>query len=170
MRTNSTEDIWNNKEASNTTEEVEQYFPGFLSFVDSTEQQIPRPVDKDRRKMYYSWGKKKKHTVKNQLMVNKDGYILYKAKHKKGKRHDYDVYKKNHPVTPPQVVNVYDLGYLGVETDFPEQLSSHYHIKRKETVSYHKKKKRKQNSFQKENSNRTHYLSPEKIQNTEWYF
>ena len=49
-----TEDIWNNKEASNTTEEVEQYFPGLLSFIDSTEQQIPRPVDKDRRKMYYS--------------------------------------------------------------------------------------------------------------------
>ena len=35
-------------------EEVEEYFPGFLSFTDSTEQQIPRPVDKDRRKMYYS--------------------------------------------------------------------------------------------------------------------
>jgi hypothetical protein len=37
-----------------TPEEVEEYFPGFLSFVDSTEQPIPRPVDKDRRKMYYS--------------------------------------------------------------------------------------------------------------------
>ena len=55
MLANSTEDIWNNKEASNTTEEVEQYFPGLLSFTDSTEQQIQsRPVDKDRRKMYYS--------------------------------------------------------------------------------------------------------------------
>ena len=71
-----------------TPEEVEEYFPGLLSFTDSTEQQIPRPVDKDRRKMYYS-GKKKRHTVKNQLMVNKDGYILHKAKHKKGRRHDY---------------------------------------------------------------------------------
>ena len=37
-----------------TPDEVEQYFPGLLSFVDSTEQQIPRPVDKDRRKMDYS--------------------------------------------------------------------------------------------------------------------
>ena len=44
--------------------------------------------------------------------------------HKKGRRHDYDIYKKNHPVTPKQVVNVFDLGYLGVEKDFPEQLSS----------------------------------------------
>ncbi len=32
--------------------------------------------------------------------------------------------KKNHPITPKQVVNVYDLGYFGVEKDFPEQLSS----------------------------------------------
>ena len=54
--------------------------------------------------MYYS-GKKKRHTVKNQLMINKDGYINHKA-NKKGKRHDYDVYKKNHPITPKQVVNV----------------------------------------------------------------
>ena len=36
----------------------------------------------------------------------------------------YWVYKKNHPVIPKQVVNVVDLGYLGIETDFPEQLSS----------------------------------------------
>ena len=52
-----------------TPEEVEQYFPGLLAFTDSTEQQIPRPVDKDRRKMYYS-GKRKRYTIKNQLMVN----------------------------------------------------------------------------------------------------
>jgi len=50
--------------------------------------------------------------------------IIHKANHKKGKRHDYDVYKKNHPVTPKQVLNIFDLGYLGIEKDFPEQLSS----------------------------------------------
>ena len=38
--------------------------------------------------------------------------------------HDYDIYKKNYPVTPKQVVNLFDLGYLGVEKDFPDQLSS----------------------------------------------
>ena len=31
----------------------------------------------------------------------------------------YSIYKNNHPVTPKQVVNVVDLGYLGVEKDFP---------------------------------------------------
>ncbi len=36
----------------------------------------------------------------------------------------YSIYKRNHPVISKQVVNVIDLGYLGVEKDFLEQLSS----------------------------------------------
>jgi hypothetical protein len=106
-----------------TLEEVKHYFPGILSFINSTEQQIPRPVDNRRRKMYYS-GKKKRHTVKTQLMVNNQGIIIHKTDPKKGRRHDYDICKRNHPVTPKKVVNVFDLGYLGVEKDFSEQLSS----------------------------------------------
>jgi hypothetical protein len=106
-----------------TAEEVEKYFPGFLAFTDCTEQQIPRPVDKERRKIFYS-GNKKKHTIKNQITVNNHGYILHKVCYKKGRKHDYDIYKNNHPVTPKQVVNVIDLGYLGIESDFPEQLSA----------------------------------------------
>ncbi len=68
-------------------------------------------------------------------MVNNCGHILHKVAHKKGKRHDYDIYKKNHPVTPKEVVNVFDLWYLGVERDFPEKLSS-IHIGNKETMNY----------------------------------
>jgi hypothetical protein len=49
-----------------TVDEVEKYFPGFIAFTDCTEQQIPRPVNKRKRKIFYS-GKKKKHTVKNYL-------------------------------------------------------------------------------------------------------
>ena len=63
--------------------------------------------------MYYSLGKKKEDTVKNQIMVNNRGYILHKSNHTKGKRMIIIfVYKKNHPIThPKQVVNVIDLGY-----------------------------------------------------------
>ena len=117
-------------------EEVEQYFPGFIAFTDCTEQQIPIPVDNKRRQVYYS-GKKKRHTiVKNQITVNNRGYILHKVGYKKGRKHDYDVYKKNHPVISKQVVNVVDLGYLGVEKDFPEQLSAlPYKKKRNQCLS-----------------------------------
>ena len=104
-------------------EEVEKCFPGFMAFMDCAEQQIPRPKNKTARETCFS-GKKKKHTVKTQLMVNNHGLIIHKTGHKKGHRHDYDIYKKDHPVTPKQVVNVFDLGYLGVGKDFPDQKSS----------------------------------------------
>ena len=57
-------------------------------------------------------------------MANNHGYIIHKTGNRKGRRHDYDTYKKNHPLTPKDVVNIFDLGYHGVEKDFPEQLSS----------------------------------------------
>ncbi len=123
-----------------TPDEVEKYFPGFLAFTDCTEQQqIPRPVNRERRKMYYS-GKKKRHTIKNQITVNNHGYILHKVGYKKGRKHDYDVYKKNHPVIPKEVIIVFDLGYLGVKTDFRNNYL-HYQIKRKETNFYQMMKK-----------------------------
>jgi hypothetical protein len=109
-----------------TKEEVEQYFPaGFLSaFIDTTEQPIPRPENRIRRKLYYS-GKKKKHTVKNLYMINNEKIILYKTKHKQvGRRHDYKIYKENRPETPKDVESIVDLGFLGVEKDYPEQISS----------------------------------------------
>jgi len=115
--------IYNTTKRLKTPQQVETYFPDFLSFIDCTGQQIPRPINKERKKEYYS-GKKKKHTVKTQLMVNNRGFIVHKVGHKKGRRHDYDIYKKNHPITPKRVLNVVDLGYLGVENDFPERLSS----------------------------------------------
>src|SRR6478735_4701257 len=117
-----------------TPDEVEKYFPGFLAFVDTTEQQIPWPIDKNRRKIFYS-GKKKRHTVKTQLMVNNQGIVIHKTHYKKGRRHDYDIYKENHPITPKNIVNVVDLGYLGIEKDFPAQLSS---------IPYRKKRNVKQ--------------------------
>ena len=83
--------IYNITKRLNTPpEEVEQYFPGFVAFIDCTEQQISRPVDKRRKKIYYS-GKKIKHTVKNQLVVNNPGLIIHKLDHKKGHGQDNDL-------------------------------------------------------------------------------
>ena len=91
--------LYNKTKRLRTAEEVKKYFPGFIAFIDSTEQQIPRPIDNKRRETFYS-GKKKKHTVvKTQLMVNNRGFIIHKLRYKKGRRHDYDIYKENHPIT-----------------------------------------------------------------------
>jgi DDE superfamily endonuclease/Helix-turn-helix of DDE superfamily endonuclease len=101
-----------------TVDEVEEYFPGFKAFIDSTEQEIPRPKNKRRRKSYYS-GKRKKHTIKTQYMVNSEGTILHKTGHARGRIHDYEIFKNKHPTTPMQVENILDLGYMGVKNDFP---------------------------------------------------
>ena len=107
-----------------TKEEVEQYFPGFMAFTDCTEQPIPKPEDRLRKRLYYS-GNKKKHTVKNLYTVNQMGLIIYKTKHRqRGRRHDYRIYKKNHPELPNEVTSMFDLGFLGVEKDYPKQKSS----------------------------------------------
>ena len=56
--------IYNITKRLKTPQEVEKYFPGFLSFIDCTEQIIPRPTDNKRKKIFYS-GKKKKTYGKN---------------------------------------------------------------------------------------------------------
>ena len=113
------ERLYNITRRLRTVEEVKKYLPEFKAFIDVTEQEIQRPKDKNKKRNYYS-GKKKKHTVKTQYMVNKEGKILHKSRHhKKGRQHDYTVYKDEQPQTPSQVENVLDLGYLGCEKDFP---------------------------------------------------
>jgi hypothetical protein len=77
--------LYNMTKRLRTPEEVEKDFPGFLAFIDSTEQQIPRPTDNKRNKIFYS-GKKKMHTVKTQLMGNNRGFIIHKTAKKKGRR------------------------------------------------------------------------------------
>ena len=42
-----------------TPEEVEKYFPGFLAFIDSTEQQIPRPKIRKEDARYTIQAKRK---------------------------------------------------------------------------------------------------------------
>ena len=102
-----------------TMEEVEEFFPGFKAFIDATEQEIPRPKNAKKRKTHYS-GKKKRHTVKTQLSVNEKGLIVHKTNHARGRRHDYDIFKRSRPKLPEGVRPGVDLGYDGIQKDFPE--------------------------------------------------
>ena len=150
-----------------TIEEVEQYFPGFKAFIDSTEQEIPRPKNKRKRKSYYS-GRKRKHTVKTQLMVNTEGLILHKTGHRNGrKQHDYDIYKHNHPtITPSQVDNIVDLGYLGIEKDFPT-VKSVLHIRKKKNtlLSNDDMRYNKNHSRLRIIDSRTHHMQDQEVWN-----
>ncbi len=101
-----------------TLDEVEALFPGFKAFLDATEQEIPRPRAKGKRRTHYS-GKKKKHTVKTQITVNADGLIVHKTPHARGSRHDYALFKWRHPRLPDGVRLGVDLGYDGIQNDYP---------------------------------------------------
>lgn len=111
--------VYGRTRRARTIEEVEEYFPGFKAFIDATEQEIPRPKNKKKRKSHYS-GKRRRHTVKTQLTVNKNGLVIHKTPHARGRRHDYAVFKGSHPELPPRVRAGVDLGYDGVQSDFPE--------------------------------------------------
>jgi hypothetical protein len=99
-------------------------------------------------------------------MVNNLGIIIHKTDYKKGRRHDYDIYKENHPMIPKQVVNVVDLGYIGIKKDFPEQHSSLPYRKKRSLELFQEEKDYNVIHAKKENSNRAHHLPIKEIQNT----
>ena len=112
------EKVYERAKRATTPEEVEEYFPGFKAFIDATEQEIPRPKRKAKRVSHYS-GKKKRHTVKTQLTVNKNGLVIHRTNHARGRRNDYAIFKRNHPELPEGVRPGVDLGYNGIQNDFP---------------------------------------------------
>ncbi len=71
-------------------EDVDEYFPGSMVFIDSTtEQQIQsRPIDNKRRESFCS-DKKKRHIIKTQIMANNKGIVIHKPRYKNGRKHDY---------------------------------------------------------------------------------
>lgn len=101
-----------------TVEEIEAMFPGFKAAVDATDQEIPRPKAKLKRKTHYS-GKRKKHTVKTQITVNQVGLVVHKTAHAAGSTHDYSLFKHSRPHLPDSVLAILDLGYKGIKKDFP---------------------------------------------------
>ena len=64
-----------------------------------------------------------------------------------GRIHDYEIFKNKPPLIPLQVENVLDLGYMGVQNDFPTV---------KYVVCHLERVGRKVNSQMKKRSNRKH--------------
>lgn len=68
-------------------EAVLQQCPSLEFIIDGTERRINRPKHKDDQKQYYS-GKKKAHTVKNNVITHRRGKVVFLSDTFEGKKHD----------------------------------------------------------------------------------
>lgn len=90
--------------------------------IDVTEQPIQRPkrrknigkrTPKNKQKLFYS-GKKKRHTVKKEIVITESGKIVGLSKTIRGKQHDYKIRKEGDrlPVSKSTLV---DSAYQGLQ-------------------------------------------------------
>jgi hypothetical protein len=82
-----------------------------LLLHDCTEREIPRPVDDDLQKDRYS-GKKKKHTVKNAVIITACCLIVYVSRTFSGKVHDKKIADLAYTI-PAGYTLLQDTGYQG---------------------------------------------------------
>jgi hypothetical protein len=103
----------------NTLSQENEELPVLLH--EGTEREIPRPVDSDEQKEYYS-GKKKKHTVKNAVVITACCLILFVSPSVCGKMHDKKIADTMYSFPKPCVL-YQDTGYQGFRPDgvIPEQ-------------------------------------------------
>lgn len=89
-------------------------------FIDGTERPIQRPKNSKQQKDKYS-GKKKRHTVKNIIIVDKRRRIGFLSKTESGRQHDFTMLKKHAPPKhiPKKVKQHLDLGFKGYQAQFP---------------------------------------------------
>jgi hypothetical protein len=78
---------------------------------DGTEREIPRPQDEDQQKEKYS-GKKKKHTVKNALIISATCTVLFVSQTFNGRIHDKTIADTAYSI-PAGFTLLQDSGYQG---------------------------------------------------------
>ena len=82
--------------------------------IDCTEQPKNRP--KRGQKRYYS-GKKKRHTVKTEIVIDGNGKICQISKPRPGSMHDIEVRRKGIPLPKAQII-LADSGYQGLQKEY----------------------------------------------------
>lgn len=114
----------------NSPQAVMTAFPDVRLVIDAKEQRIRRPKNtkgddghtQDHQKPFYS-GKKKTHTVKNQLAVRPDGLIeALSASVPGGATHDLTLLRQTELLKEldPDEAAMLDKGYDGIQNDYPQ--------------------------------------------------
>ena len=112
------------KKKVRSLEELKRYLPPDIDLddllTDATEQVIPRPESKRKRKPYHS-GKKRRFTLKTQITTTKQGLVIHVSETVGGRMHDYKLFQRSGlPELVPKDSRLYvDGGYQGIQKDFP---------------------------------------------------
>ena len=85
---------------------------GQLYFQDGTERAIQRPKDGAAQTTFYS-GKRKRHTVKNNVLVNESAKIILLTRTCEGKKHDKKIADEIHLTLPKGSYLYQDTGFQG---------------------------------------------------------
>lgn len=95
------------KDRSLTQEEV------IKILVDVTEQPTQRPKKKSKQRKHYS-GKKKRHTLKAEIVMQDNGRIMSASRTRPGRTHDFRIRKEGKPLNGNSEKYV-DSGYQGLQ-------------------------------------------------------
>jgi hypothetical protein len=80
--------------------------------MDVTETPIDRPK---RRQRQFSSGKKQRHTLKGQIVLELDSGLIICTFFGKGRRHDFKLYQASGVRFAPQIESLQDKGYQGIQ-------------------------------------------------------
>lgn len=116
--------------------------------VDVTECPIQRPLNNEIQKEYYS-GKKKKHTIKIQIIIEEKSKKIVFVAFDKGHIHDFNLFKESVKGLNPLAKFLADSGYQGILDLFQNSLTP--------------KKKSKNNPLTDEDKQLNHLISSNRI-------
>ena len=119
-----------NRKKLSSIEEVMDAFPQVRLIVDGKEQRVERPKNKkdkdgnlqDRQKPYYS-GKKKAHTIKNQVAISPVGLVEHASKSVPGSTHDLTLLRQTDLLSElsEEEAAMMDKGYDGIAQDYSDK-------------------------------------------------
>jgi hypothetical protein len=119
-----------NRKKLSCVEEVMDAFPQVRLVIDGKEQRVERPKNKkgkdgnmqDRQKPYYS-GKKKSHTIKNQVAISPVGLVEHASKNVPGSTHDLTLLRQTDLLSElsEEEAAMMDKGYDGIAADYPDK-------------------------------------------------
>ena len=95
--------------------------PSLEFIIDGTERGINRPKDRETQKKHYS-GKKKRHTVKNNIITDMTGKVVFLSDTYEGKKHDKKIADEEEYSYPVGSKLWQDTGFQGYS---PEGVEKH---------------------------------------------